>query len=124
MYGNGATILKKAKTLCFFTILACYLCPMQDYGVIRSENQFFKTLNNVLIDIKREDLLHPEVSGNKLRKLKYNILHAQEESINTLVTYGGAFSNHIAATSAASKIAGLSSIGIITVNLDVSLNIF
>ena len=50
---------------------------MQDCGVIRSENQFFKTLNNVLIDIKREDLLHPEVSGNKLRKLKYNILHAQ-----------------------------------------------
>ncbi|PQJ14130.1 1-aminocyclopropane-1-carboxylate deaminase/D-cysteine desulfhydrase [Nonlabens tegetincola] len=86
---------------------------MQDYGVIQSENQFFKTLNNVLIDIKREDLLHPEVSGNKLRKLKYNILHAQEESINTLVTYGGAFSNHIAATSAAAKIAGLSSIGII-----------
>lgn len=67
----------------------------------------------VVIDIKREDLLHKEVSGNKLRKLKYNLLEARAQGKELLITFGGAFSNHIAATAAAGKIAGFKTLGII-----------
>lgn len=63
--------------------------------------------------IKREDLLHPFVSGNKFRKLKYNLLQAQKEQKETVVTFGGAFSNHIAATAAACQERGLKSVGVI-----------
>ncbi|MDC6405167.1 MULTISPECIES: 1-aminocyclopropane-1-carboxylate deaminase/D-cysteine desulfhydrase [Maribacter] len=67
----------------------------------------------VVLAIKREDLIHSFISGNKFRKLKYNILKAQESGHTKIVTFGGAFSNHIAATSAAAKIANLEAIGII-----------
>ncbi|HHC79877.1 MAG TPA: 1-aminocyclopropane-1-carboxylate deaminase/D-cysteine desulfhydrase [Flavobacteriia bacterium] len=63
--------------------------------------------------IKREDVLHPEVSGNKFRKLKYNLIAAKEQRADTLLTFGGAFSNHIAATAAAGKEFGFNTIGII-----------
>ncbi len=63
--------------------------------------------------IKREDVLHPKVSGNKFRKLKYNLITAKEQCADTLVTFGGAFSNHIAATAAAGKEFGFNTIGII-----------
>ena len=63
--------------------------------------------------IKREDLLHPEVSGNKFRKLKYNLLQAKKGQFQTIVTFGGAHSNHIAATAAAGKMLGFETIGII-----------
>ncbi len=63
--------------------------------------------------IKREDLLHPEISGNKWRKLKYNFLRAKEEGTDTILTFGGAYSNHIFATAAAASENGFKSIGII-----------
>lgn len=63
--------------------------------------------------IKREDEIHPEVSGNKFRKLKYNILQAKKENKNTILSFGGAFSNHILATASAAKMEGLNSIGVI-----------
>lgn len=63
--------------------------------------------------LKREDLLHPFVSGNKFRKLKYNTQAAQQQGQNTLLTFGGAFSNHIAAVAAAGKELGVNTIGII-----------
>lgn len=63
--------------------------------------------------LKREDLLHPFVSGNKFRKLKYNILVSQEQNNTTLLTFGGAFSNHIAAVSVAGKEFDFKTIGII-----------
>lgn len=69
--------------------------------------------SSIELHIKREDLLHPFVSGNKFRKLKYNLLKAQEEKKTTIVTFGGAFSNHIAATAAACKERGFKSVGII-----------
>jgi 1-aminocyclopropane-1-carboxylate deaminase len=71
------------------------------------------SLQHVTLSIKREDLLHPFVSGNKFRKLKYNIIEAQKNKSNPLITFGGAFSNHIAATAFASYEAGIASIGII-----------
>ncbi|KGL58598.1 1-aminocyclopropane-1-carboxylate deaminase/D-cysteine desulfhydrase [Polaribacter sp. Hel1_85] len=63
--------------------------------------------------IKREDLIHPSVSGNKFRKLKYNLLEAKKLKKNALLTFGGAFSNHIAATAVAGKLAGFKTFGII-----------
>ena len=63
--------------------------------------------------LKREDLLHPEISGNKFRKLKYNILEAKKRGCSKLVTFGGAYSNHIAATAAAGKEFGIPTIGVI-----------
>ncbi len=70
-------------------------------------------LPNFSLSIKREDLIHPFVSGNKFRKLKYNILEAQEKNYKTLLTFGGAFSNHIAAVAAVGKELGLNTVGII-----------
>lgn len=69
--------------------------------------------SNISLYVKREDLLHPEVSGNKFRKLKYNLRAAQEQKIKTLLTFGGAFSNHIAAVAAAGKMDGFETVGII-----------
>jgi 1-aminocyclopropane-1-carboxylate deaminase len=51
----------------------------------------------VKLYIKREDLLHSEISGNKWRKLKYNFLEAKKLGFNKILTVGGAYSNHIAA---------------------------
>lgn len=67
----------------------------------------------VSLFIKREDLIHPQISGNKYRKLKYNILEAKKKGFDTLLTFGGAFSNHIAATAYAGQLHGLKTIGII-----------
>ena len=63
--------------------------------------------------LKRDDLLHPLVSGNKWRKLKYNLLAAQEQGHHTLLTFGGAYSNHLYATAAAGQLFGFSTIGIV-----------
>jgi 1-aminocyclopropane-1-carboxylate deaminase len=67
----------------------------------------------VRVLIKREDLNHGDVSGNKWWKLKYNLVEALRLKHNTLLTFGGAYSNHIYATAAAAKELGLQSIGII-----------
>ncbi|WP_299825852.1 pyridoxal-phosphate dependent enzyme [uncultured Pontibacter sp.] len=69
--------------------------------------------HGITLWIKREDLLHPHISGNKWRKLKYNLQAAQEQQKSTLLTFGGAYSNHIAATAAAGKEYGFKTIGII-----------
>lgn len=69
--------------------------------------------HNIRLAVKREDKLHPHISGNKFRKLKYNLAQAQKEKLGTVLTFGGAFSNHIAATAAAGKEYGFKSIGII-----------
>jgi 1-aminocyclopropane-1-carboxylate deaminase len=71
------------------------------------------TETDIRLFIKRDDLLHPAVSGNKFRKLKYNILKIKEQGFQRLVTFGGAFSNHIHATAAAGKCFGIETIGII-----------
>lgn len=69
--------------------------------------------SKVSVFIKREDLIHPFVSGNKFRKLKYNLFQAKVENQDTLLTFGGAFSNHIAAVAFAGKENGFKTIGII-----------
>jgi 1-aminocyclopropane-1-carboxylate deaminase len=69
--------------------------------------------NGIELFIKREDLLHPVISGNKFRKLKYNLLAAKHQNKKILLTFGGAFSNHIVAVAGAGKEFGFETIGII-----------
>lgn len=71
------------------------------------------TSKKIALYIKREDLLHPFISGNKYRKLKYNLEIALKEGCKTMLTFGGAYSNHIAATAFAGKEKGFRTIGII-----------
>ena len=63
--------------------------------------------------IKRDDLIHPFISGNKWRKLKYLLRQAQTENKSRLVTFGGAYSNHLLATAAAAAKFGFKSTGIV-----------
>lgn len=67
----------------------------------------------VQVTVKREDLLHPVISGNKFRKLKYNLEAALQERHDSLLTFGGAYSNHILAVACAGKEVGLRTIGVI-----------
>ena len=67
----------------------------------------------VQLTIKRLDLIHPQISGNKFFKLKYNLLAAQQQGFSQVLTFGGAFSNHIAATAFAAQYFGFQSIGMI-----------
>ena len=67
----------------------------------------------VRLFIKRIDKIHSFVSGNKWFKLKYNLLEAEKQGLNTLLTFGGAYSNHIAATAFSAHEKGIKSIGII-----------
>jgi len=68
---------------------------------------------NISLSIKRDDLIHEDISGNKWRKLKYNLIHALNEKREGIITFGGAFSNHLAATAFACKAAGLKSVGVV-----------
>ena len=68
--------------------------------------------NNKLF-IKRDDLIHPYVSGNKWRKLSYNIAVCKESSFHGIITFGGAYSNHVIACAAACQLNNLKSIGYI-----------
>lgn len=68
---------------------------------------------DISLFFKREDLIHPYVSGNKFRKLKYNLLQAKNENHTTVLTFGGAYSNHIAAVAYAGNEAGFKTIGVI-----------
>lgn len=80
-----------------------------------SDNQLINIafLNNISLHVKREDLLHPIISGNKFRKLKYNLEEAKNQNQNVLLTFGGAFSNHIVAVAGAGAAFGFETIGII-----------
>lgn len=87
---------------------------------INDNNILLQKIEATLLDQKkvslfilREDLIHPTISGNKWRKLKYNVKEAKEKGFDTIVTFGGAFSNHIAATAAVGAAVNLKTIGII-----------
>ncbi|CAN5834510.1 pyridoxal-phosphate dependent enzyme [soil metagenome] len=67
----------------------------------------------VQVWVKRDDLLHPSISGNKWRKLKYNLREARRQGHGTLLTFGGAYSNHLAAVAAAGEEFGFQTIGLV-----------
>ena len=70
-------------------------------------------IQDVSVTIKRLDLVHPQISGNKFFKLKYNFLEAQCLGFKKVLTFGGAYSNHIAATAFAAHLCGFESLAII-----------
>ena len=76
-----------------------------------------KTLENIRLNaqvsLKPDYLIHPTVSGNKYRKLKYNLQKVQSENYKGILTFGGAFSNHVAATAAAGHALNIPTVGII-----------
>jgi len=76
----------------------------------------------VKILMKRLDLIHPFIHGNKWFKLKYNLINAAEKGYKTLLTFGGAYSNHIYSTSAAGKEFGFNTIGLIRGEQHLPLN--
>lgn len=87
---------------------------------IEPEPSPLQELNSRLLDdagvrlfVKRDDLIHPHFGGNKWRKLRYNLKHARSEGYKTILTFGGAWSNHIYATAAAGKHFGFETIGLI-----------
>lgn len=77
----------------------------------------FNSVENIKLTsqifLKPEYAIHPTVSGNKIRKLKYNLDKFKKENYEGILTFGGAFSNHIAATAAAGNTLGIPTIGVI-----------
>jgi len=69
--------------------------------------------HQLAVYIKRDDLIHPQISGNKWRKLKYNLIAAKNNNIRLLITFGGAYSNHIHALAYAGKLYNFETLGII-----------
>jgi 1-aminocyclopropane-1-carboxylate deaminase len=76
----------------------------------------------IKLSILRLDLMHPQINGNKWFKLKYNLAEAKEKNFSTILTFGGAYSNHIYATAAAGKIFGFRTIGVIRGEENIPLN--
>jgi len=72
-----------------------------------------KNEKDISLFVKREDAIHPVISGNKYRKLKYNIEEAKAQGKSKLLTYGGAFSNHIAAVAEVGRIYNFKTFGVI-----------
>ena len=70
----------------------------------------------------RDDLAHPDLPGNKARKLKYNLAAARQQGHHVLLTFGGAYSNHIAAVAAAGRLFGFHTIGLIRGEASAALN--
>lgn len=87
--------------------------PSFETKAILQEVTFPEINSNVKVFIKRIDLIHPEISGNKWFKQKYNLVQAREEGYNTLLSFGGAYSNHIHALAAGGKEYGFNTIGLI-----------
>ena len=80
------------------------------------------TLKQLRLYVKREDLTDEVISGNKWYKLKYNLIEAEKKGYDTILTFGGAFSNHIHATAYAGKKYGFKTIGIIRGEMTIPLN--
>ncbi|KYC43221.1 1-aminocyclopropane-1-carboxylate deaminase [Scytonema hofmannii PCC 7110] len=104
---------------CSETVASFFNIPVSPIQEIFDETL---TEANIRLFIKRDDLLNSSVSGNKFRKLKYNCLKIKELGFPRLVTFGGAFSNHIYATAAVGKYVGIETIGIIRGERTQSLN--
>jgi 1-aminocyclopropane-1-carboxylate deaminase len=69
--------------------------------------------NDIKVFVKRDDLTHEQVSGNKFRKLKYNLIEAKNLGFKKILTFGGAYSNHIAAVAEAGFLFGFETLGIV-----------
>lgn len=84
-----------------------------DENLITTDFVPFLSRNDVTVHVLRTDKIHPVISGNKWFKLRFYLQEAMQQNKKRIVTFGGAYSNHIVATAAACKMQGLQSIGII-----------
>src|SRR5690606_697991 len=87
--------------------------PLDFQSPIESLNFPLLKDKRITVDIKRDDLIHPFISGNKWRKLKYIITAAQNAGKTQLVTFGGAWSNHLLATACAGAKFGYKTTGFV-----------
>ena len=78
-----------------------------------NEKVHFINNSGLQLFLKREDKIHNIISGNKYRKLKFNLINAKELGFKGLLTFGGAYSNHIPAVAYAAKKNGFKSLGFI-----------
>ena len=88
-------------------------------AVIQPLNKFWYGNKVAALDMLRLDLLHPVISGNKWFKLRLNLAHALDSGHKTIVTSGGGYSNHLAATAFAARMFGLRSVGLVRGRYDV-----
>lgn len=89
-----------------------YLLEYHETPVVEIRHPLIEK-NGIQLFVKREDLNHRFISGNKWWKLKYNLQAAAEAGYKRLLTFGGAYSNHIYATAAACREYGLDSVGVV-----------
>ncbi len=89
------------------------MLPDESKSIVQEISDPLLHQKKVQLLIKRDDLIHPEISGNKWRKLKYNLEEAKKLGHTTLLTFGGAFSNHILALASAGQEFGFKTIGVI-----------
>ncbi|GLX35496.1 1-aminocyclopropane-1-carboxylate deaminase [Streptomyces roseochromogenus] len=88
------------------------LLPRPPSPLVEADDDRF-TAHGVRLLLKRDDLVHPELPGNKWRKLAPNLRAALDAGHDRLVTFGGAYSNHLRATAAAGRLLGLGTVGIV-----------
>ncbi|KAF4405456.1 1-aminocyclopropane-1-carboxylate deaminase/D-cysteine desulfhydrase [Streptomyces lycii] len=88
------------------------LRPSLPSPLVAAEDERF-TRRGLRLLLKRDDLIHPELPGNKWRKLVPNLRAAAEQGSTTLLTFGGAYSHHLRATAAAGRLLGLTTIGVV-----------
>lgn len=87
-----------------------------DFSKIPTQKIVFSpqhVFSKISVAMLRLDLLHPVISGNKWFKLRYNLAFAQSHQFKTVLSFGGAYSNHLIATACAASAAGLRSVGIV-----------
>lgn len=86
--------------------------PLQDTPWPQMVREDFEQ-RGLRLSIKRDDLIHPLISGNKWRKLCLNLEHCRQVKKKGILSFGGAYSNHLLALAAACHLAGLNSIGLV-----------
>lgn len=87
--------------------------PLSEEAIVIQDLQGFASDSTIRVQMLRLDAINPIISGNKWYKLKYNIQEALQQEAKGILTFGGAFSNHLIATAAAAYYAGLASVGIV-----------
>jgi len=111
------------RNFIFYNTLEKLISKLQAHSTpLTKLESSFLTDHNISLYVKRIDLIHPHISGNKWYKLYYNLFEAKRLNKDTLITFGGAYSNHIYATAAAGKELGFKTIGIIRGEKHLPLN--
>jgi 1-aminocyclopropane-1-carboxylate deaminase len=82
-------------------------------SILQEIHPWFLNNTKKKLFIKRDDLIHPYVSGNKWRKLKYTISHVRQHQFDGMLTFGGAYSNHLLATASVGELYGIPTLGIV-----------